>query len=445
LHGFKKGTVKMSNKVKVFKFGGASIKDVAAIKNVGSILKRYPADKLLIVVSAMGKTTNALEKVLEAYAAQNGKEFEYFEAIKAEHQELLEALFPKDHEIFAALNDTFIEIEWVIEEPPQDDYDYLYDQIVSIGEMVSSKIIAAYLNLEGLSTQWLDARDVIQTDNTYRDGKVNWEETNKRAMEVVPPLFSKSNFVLTQGFIGGTSENFTTTLGREGSDYSAAIFSYSLDAESMSIWKDVPGILTGDPRLFDDVTKIDRLSYKEAIEMTYYGAKVIHPKTIKPIQNKNIPLYVKSFEDPEAAGTIISEEADISYPPVVVVESVQVLLHISTRDFSFVAEHHLSHLFQLFAKHRIKINMMQNMAISFSVCVTDNPRRLADLLKELHENYNVRKDENLELITIRHYKEEVINSLLQGKVILFEERIRETVQMVVRDVPVMKRRVEPGV
>ncbi len=426
--------------MKVFKFGGASIKDAEAIKNVASILKNYEEDQILIVVSAMGKTTNALEKVLESYVAEDGKAFEIYEAIKSKHYELLQALFPEGHEIFATVNDAFIEIEWVIEEPPQDEFDYLYDQIVSVGEMVSSKIVAAYLTLVNLETNWLDARDVIQTDNTYRDGVVNWEITNKRAKEVVPPLLEQKNFILTQGFIGGTSENFTTTLGREGSDYSAAIFSYALDAESMSIWKDVPGILTGDPRMFEDVTKIDRLSYKEAIEMTYYGAKVIHPKTIKPIQNKNIPLYVKSFIDPKGEGTVISEDSEISYPPVVVVETDQVLLHISTRDFSFVAEHHLGHLFQVFAKYRIKINMMQNMAISFSVCVTNQPKRLATLIEELNENFNIRKDENLELLTIRHYKKEVLDSLLEGKIIVFEERIRETVQMVLKDIPVMKRK-----
>lgn len=426
--------------MKVFKFGGASIKDVEAIKNVGNILKQYSKEKLLIVVSAMGKTTNALEAVLESYVAEDGTAFEKYEALKTQHNEFLMELFPADHEVFAIVNDAFIEIEWVIEEPPQDEYDYLYDQVVSVGELVSSKIIAAYLNLQEISTEWLDARDVIQTDNTYRDGVVNWEETNQRAKEVVFPMLENKNFVLTQGFIGGTSENFTTTLGREGSDYSAAIFSYALDAESMSIWKDVPGILTGDPRLFEDVSKIDRLSYKEAIEMTYYGAKVIHPKTIKPIQNKNIPLYVKSFINPKGEGTVISEDSEMSYPPVVVVESDQVLIHISTRDFSFVAEHHLSHLFQLFAKHRIKINMMQNMAISFSVCVTNQPKRLKTLIEELHENFNVRKEENLELLTIRHYKKEVLDSLLEGKIIVFEERIRETVQMVLKDVPIMKRK-----
>lgn len=430
----------MSKATKVFKFGGASIKDVDAVKNVASILKNYAGEQILIVVSAMGKTTNALEKVVDAYVNQTEDLLQHFDTVKQTHFAMLEQLFPPGHEIFASINDTFVEIDWMIEEEPQDEYDYIYDQMVSIGEMVSSKIMAAYLNEQGAGTTWMDARDVIQTDNTYRDGKVNWEQTLKNGKEELPKHFAKNNFILTQGFIGGTSENFTTTLGREGSDYSAAIFSYVLDAESMSIWKDVPGILTGDPRLFDNVTKIDRLTYKEAIEMTYYGAKVIHPKTIKPIQNKNIPLYVKSFINPEGEGTIIGEEGEVSYPPVVVVERDQALIHFSTNDFSFVAEHHLGHLFGLFDKYRVKVNMMQNMAISFSVCVTNNPRRIKGLLAALDQNFNVRVDEGLELITIRHFKEEVVKTLLEGKMVLFEERIRNTIQLVVKDVPVMKRK-----
>lgn len=432
----------MSKATKVFKFGGASIKDADAIKNVASILKAYAEHKILIVVSAMGKTTNALEKVVDAYVNQSEDLLQHFETVKQSHFAIIEQLFPQGHEIFTSVSDTFVEIDWMIEEDPQDEYDYIYDQIVSIGEMVSSKIMAAYLSDQGLGTSWLDARDVIQTDNTYRDGKVDWEQTSKNADRVLPVKLADNDFVLTQGFIGGTSENFTTTLGREGSDYSAAIFSYVLDAESMSIWKDVPGILTGDPRLFDNVTKIDRLTYMEAIEMTYYGAKVIHPKTIKPIQNKSIPLYVKSFIDPEGEGTLISGDGEVSYPPVVVVERDQALLHISTRDFSFVAEHHLGALFALFDKYRIKVNMMQNMAISFSVCVTNIPRRIKGLLEELDASFNVRMDEGLELITVRHYKEEVVKTLLEGKMVLFEERIRNTIQLVVKDVPVMKRKVE---
>ncbi len=426
--------------IKVFKFGGASIKNAEAIKNVGSILQDYKEEKLLIVVSAMGKTTNALEKVVKAYINQEEELPQYFEDVKKQHYDTAQTLFSKEHPIFADLNDVFMEIEWVIEDKVQDSYDYIYDQIVSIGEMASSKMVAAYLNQLDLATQWLDARDAIRTDNTYREGNVDWQETQEMMKTAVLPKLQKSGFVITQGFIGGTSENFTTTLGREGSDYSAAIFSYCLDAASMSIWKDVPGILTADPRLFSNVTKIDRLSYKEAIEMTYYGAKVIHPKTIKPIQNKNIPLYVKSFVDPEGDGTIISDDIEVEYPPVIVVEPNQALLHISTRDFSFVAEQHLGHLFKLFAQHRIKVNTMQNMAISFSVCVTNIPERISALLADLQEEFKVVKDENLELITVRHFHEEMLASLRKGKVLLFEERIRGTLQMVLKDVPVMHRK-----
>ena len=426
--------------MKVFKFGGASIKDAIAIKNVKNILENYQSESLVIIVSAMGKMTNALEKVVDAYVNKTGETFDLFNEVKVKHQEIMQELFDPTDEIFAQVSDTFIEIEWVIEEEPMDPYDYIYDQIVSIGEMVSSKIVAAYLNKNNLPTQWLDARDMIATDNTYREGKIQWAETLKRGQEIVAPMVAKGGFVMTQGFLGGTSENFTTTLGREGSDFSAAIFSYCLDAESMSIWKDVPGILTGDPRLFDAVSKIDRLSYKEAIEMTYYGAKVIHPKTIKPLQNKNIPLYVKSFIDPKGEGTMIASDVETSYPPIVVVEPNQILLHISTRDFSFVAEHHLSHLFGLFAQHRIKINMMQNMAISFSVCVTDIPERIENLIKDLENDFKVIKEKGLELITIRHYKEFVLDTLLADKMVLFEERIRNTVQFVVKEVAKMKRK-----
>ena len=427
-------------KLKVFKFGGASIRDAAAIRKVATILDNYREDSLVIVVSAMGKTTNALEKVVQSYYEQDGKAFEHFNAVKHTHYQVMLELFPEDHDIFAQINDTFIEIEWVIEEEPQDTFDYLYDQIVSIGEMVSSKLVAAYLQEKDLPTQWLDARDAILTDNTYREGRVEWTETQERMAEEVLPKLAQKGFVLTQGFIGGTSENFTTTLGREGSDFTAAIFSYCLNATSMCIWKDVPGVLTGDPRIFDNVSKIDHLSYKEAIEMTYYGAKVIHPKTIKPLQNKNIPLQVRSFVEPDREGTLISEDSEGPYPPVVVVEKDQVMMQITTRDFSFVAEHHISHLFTLLSKYRIKVNMMQNMAISFSLCVTNRPERLKKLCQELEADFNVKVQDQLELITIRHYNDALIDELIADKMILLEERIRGTVQFVAKAIPLMHRK-----
>lgn len=346
---------------------------------------------------------------------------------------------PKD-DAFAEVNDTFVEGEWVLDDAPAADYDYMYDQLVSVGELVSSRIVAAYLNKSGLRTHWLDARDVVKTDNTYREGWVIWDATKKAAAEHAAPLLQKGGFVLTQGFIGATSENFTTTLGREGSDYSAAIFSHCLDAERMVIWKDVPGVLTADPRLFENVTKLDRLSYREAIEMTYYGATVIHPKTIKPLQNKNIPLYVKSFIEPAGAGTEISSDADDHYPPMVMVEKNQALLHISTLDYSFVAEHHMARLFGKLADLRIFVNMMQNTAISFSICVPNVQDRIEAFIADVSDQFRVKKEEGLELITIRHYNEDTVQSMRKGKVVLYEERIRKTVQLVVRNVPVLERR-----
>jgi len=430
----------MNQDLQVFKFGGASLNSTERIQQVAEILRVVKDQKLLIVVSAMGKTTNELERIVEAYAAQNGKAQALFEAFKQKCFETCLALFDQQHEVFISLNDALVEIEWVLEEEPHENYDYTYDQIVPVGEIVSSIIMHAFLNERGLPTQWLDARDIILTDNIYREGWVQWKETQENAMRMAKPMLEQPGFVITQGFIGTTSENFTTTLGREGSDYTAAIFSYCLDAASMTIWKDVPGVLTGDPRLFDNVTKLDLLSYKEAIEMTYYGAQVIHPKTIKPLQNKSIPLYVKSFLDPEGSGTYISDEVVDNYPPLVAVESKQALLHISTRDFSFVAEHHMSNLFGVIAEHRLQVNMMQNTAICFSICVNDVEAKVEAFTRAIEKEFKVIIDRDLELITVRHYQEKILEELRADKIVLLEERIRQTVQMVLKSVPIMKRK-----
>ena len=416
---------------KVFKFGGASLKDIESIKNVASIIMNHEKPQL-IVVSAMGKTTNAMEEIVNAYFNQTGEAFTLYEAVRAKHFEVCKSLFGENSEVENLLNDIFVEIEWVIEDDVHDGYDYIYDQIVSVGELASSTILVNYLKKENLDTDWLDARDVIITDETYRDGKINWDETQKKVTSILCPKLTNSNIIVTQGFIGGTPDNNTTTLGREGSDFSAAIFAYCLEAESVSIWKDVPGILTGDPTVFDDVTKIDQMSYREAIEMTYYGAKVIHPKTIKPLQNKNIPMHVKSFVDPSGAGTVISKELVDQYPSVIVLENNQVLINIATRDFSFVAEHHLSYIFEKFASSRIKINMMRNTAISFSVSVRDTRARLQVLIRELEKEFNVEVEDDLQLITIRHFKQSVIDRLTKNKEVLLEERSGETIRFVVR-------------
>ena len=426
--------------IKVFKFGGASVKDAEGYKNVGSILQKYNSEKIVIVVSAMGKTTNALENVVKSYYAQDGKSLLLLDEIKNNHYNLIGQLFPVTEAIIDDINDTFVEIEWVLEEAPHEDFDYSYDQIVSIGELLSSKILAHYLHFLEIKSKWLDIRDVIHTDNTYRDAKIIWDETQKNSIHKILPLFADFNHIITQGFIGSTSENFTTTLGREGSDYTAAILSYCMDAESMHIWKDVPGVLTGDPRIFDEVIMLPRLSYREAIEMTYYGAKVIHPKTIKPIQNKQIPLFVRPFLNPSSEGTVISDEKELSYPPVIVIEPDQTLLHISTNDFSFVAEHHLSMIFALLAKYRLKVNMMRNTAISFSVCVTNIPDRIKKFEIELGNDFKMVTDNDLELVTIRHYNEEILKEMKKNKLILFEEKLSDTVQMVARNLPKMKRK-----
>ena len=426
--------------IKVFKFGGASVKDAEGFRNVETILRKFSNEKIVIVVSAMGKTTNALEEVVKSYFSEGHKTEELLGRIREKHYTLIRELFDASQDVLDDINDSFVEIEWVLEEKPYEDFDYVYDQIVSIGELLSSKILGHYLKHLNINSNWVDVRDIIITDNTYRDARVQWDTTQKNAIIKILPLFSTVNHIVTQGFIGSTTENFTTTLGREGSDYTAAILSYCLDAESMHIWKDVPGVLTGDPRIFDEVVKLPRLSYKEAIEMTYYGAKVIHPKTIKPIQNKRIPLYVRPFLDPTSMGTIISDEKELSYPPVIVIESDQTLLHISTNDFSFVAEHHLSMIFALLAKYRLKVNMMRNTAISFSVCVNNIPERIKKFETELGNEFKMITDNDLELVTIRHFNEDILKDMKKNKLILFEERLQDTVQMVVRNIPKMKRK-----
>lgn len=432
---------RMSPQVKVFKFGGASLKDAEGIRNVGRIISSYTNDnQLVVVVSAIGKTTNALEDVVDAHASGSGEAMERLNTVRDAHLSLASDLLPDHHPAFPELNDAFVEIEWVLEESPYDNYDYMYDQIVSIGEVVSSLLVAAYLETIGIPAKWLDARDVIITDNHFREGWVLWPQTRERMERTVRPLIQSGGVLLTQGFIGSTTENFTTTLGREGSDYTAAIFSFCLDAEDMTIWKDVPGVLTADPRLFENVSKLDKLSYREAIEMTYYGAKVIHPKTIKPLQNKSIPLHVKSFLHPSEPGTIISSDVEDHYPPMVAIESSQALLHIATRDFSFVAEHHLSQLFQKMADLRLQVNMMQNNAISFAVVVTDFAGRVDEFVQSIDHDFKVLIDRDLELITIRHALDSVLDELKKGRIILLEERSRNTIQMVVKEAPVITRK-----
>lgn len=430
----------MKDKFQVFKFGGSALKTADLVVNCGKIIKNQAKNKVLVVVSAMGKTTDALERVVRAHFEQTGEAQGLLNQVKSQHAEMIGQLFPEGtiQEVLTSINDAFVEVDWVLEEPPSDNYDFLYDQIVGTGEIVSSIIVQAYLRHIGLNVHWIDARDVIQTDDIFREGWVQWEATTERFQQQVTPKLNQFDCFVTQGFIGTTSENFTTTLGREGSDYSAAIFSFLLDADSMTIWKDVEGVYTGDPRYFENVVQLNRLSYKEAIEMTYYGAKVIHPKTIKPLQNKSIPLYVKSFLNPQKPGTCISDEYIEDYPPIVSVEENQALLQISTRDFSFVAEHHISKIFNYISEVRLHVNMMQNSAISFSVCVTDMDDKVEKFTKMVEAEFKVALERHLSLITIRHYRKDVMENLKMGKMVLLEERSKKTFQMVVKEVEAVK-------
>ncbi|WP_461453053.1 aspartate kinase [Mucilaginibacter sp.] len=416
----------------VFKFGGASVKDAAGIVNLGKVVNNYTDDQLLIVVSAMGKTTNALEKLTKEYFNQTEDVHEVYEEIKKYHYHILSVIFDANDPVFDEVANTFVEIDWMLEDEPHDDYDFIYDQIVSVGELVSTRIVNAYLNKIGLKSQWLDVRGYIHTDNTYREGVVQWDKTRETTVKDIPAMLEKS-IIVTQGFLGGTSENFTTTLGREGSDYTASILASCLGAESVTTWKDVPGILNADPKLFKDTIKFDELPYSEAIEMTYYGASVIHPKTIKPLQNAKIPLLVKPFNDPTASGTVIKENGHDHYvKPVIILKQNQVLLSLSAKDYAFISETHLSEIFSLFAKCHIKINMMQTSALSFTVCFDEDDERLKRLLQLVSSNFKVKYNNNLTLFTTRHYTLGSLKKLTEGKVTLLEQISRNTAQMVVR-------------
>lgn len=416
--------------MQVFKFGGASVKDAAGIKNLSEIIRSHKNQPLLIVVSAMGKTTNALEKLTESYFNQNDDVHNIFEEIKNYHFEIIHALFDHQNPVFDEVSNTFVEIDWIIEDEPVDEFNFIYDQIVSIGELVSSKIIAHYLNSIGLNIKWLDARSYIQTDNVYREAHINWGKTAELIQKDIPKILENS-FAITQGFIGNTSENFTTTLGREGSDFSAAIFASCLNAESVTVWKDVPGILNADPKLFDDCIKFDELSYTEAIEMTYYGATVIHPKTIKPLQNKQIPLYVKPFLAPHETGTVIKEANIIISTPIIIVKKNQVLITLHTKNLSFVTENQVSDIFKAFADAYIKVNTLQISALTFSASFDFDEIKFNKFRALITSDLELRYNTDLKLITIRHANEESIKKYITGNVYL-EERNRNTAHFVIK-------------
>jgi aspartate kinase len=412
----------------VFKFGGASVRDVEGVVNLKRIVQLYENQTILVVVSAMGKMTNALEEVVRLFY----KKEEYtpnLKEIEDYHQALINGLFIDKAEITASLEEHVQRIIDYLKSVDGQNYDEIYDQVISNGELISTLIISTYLSQEGISNRWLDARKYLKTDTTFREAKVNWDATQSS----IDLLEQNVNLFVTQGFIGGTSDNKTTTLGREGSDYTASIFAHCLKAESVTIWKDVPGVLSADPRLFSEYQKFDQLSYTEAVEMTYYGATVIHPKTIKPLQNSNIPLYVKPFLHPEEAGTVINSgeflQKNIS---AIIVKKNQLLISISTKDFSFISELNISHIYEVFAKLNLKCNVSQNSALSFTVCLDFDDMKFGELIKTLETSFKVRYNENVTLYTIRHYDSHVLQKILDGKTVILEQLSRSTVQIVVK-------------
>jgi aspartate kinase len=420
--------------MKVFKFGGASVKDADGVRNVTRILRLYPNDEVMVVVSAMGKTTNKLELLWKAYLKQDNPQ-QHLDAVRQEHHAIAKALFGSESTaVLDAIDNTLVELEWILEEAPQHHPDFYYDQIVSIGEMLSTVIVSMFLNQEGVSNVWLDARDLIRTDNTYRDGRIDWETTQTMTKVATNKALTKSKVCITQGFIGGTTENFTTTLGREGSDFTAAILAYCLDATEVVIWKDVPGVLNADPKWFDDTVLIPHISYHDAVELAYFGTSVIHPKTIKPLQNKKIPLRVKSFVNPDAIGTMVSDTQASTPISSFIFRMDQVLLSIMPLDYSFIVENNLRDIFTRFADHGIRINVMQNSAVSFAVAVDNDTDRLNSLVADLSKNFKVVKQNGLELITIRHFDDATIARVLVGKEVLMEIKSGKTVQMVVRPI-----------
>ena len=411
--------------MKIFKFGGASVKDADSVKNVLRVLSIQGFERCLIVVSAMGKTTNALERVVEFYFNKSDYQQEIAK-IKEEHIQIAKGLFDENHHVFSEIKLFFDDIESFLRRNKSPNYNFVYDQVVTCGEMISSKILSVYLSDNEMGNQWLDARDFIKTDTNYREGLVNWEEIEKNISQL-----DKAKTYVTQGFIGSDENNFTVSLGREGSDYSAAIFAYCLDAKDMTIWKDVPGVMTGDPRKFENVELLSNISYEEAIEMAYYGASVIHPKTLQPLKQKSIPFFVKSFISPEKAGTKIGISTENQLLESYILKENQVLMRISTRDFSFIAEDHISFIFRELAKRNIKVSLMQNSAISLALCLEDKFNNVDELEAELEQDFNTEIVKNVSLFTIRNARLENLDKLYEGKNVLLEQITKSTVQMII--------------
>lgn len=416
--------------MKVYKFGGASVKDAENVKNVGEVLRTVGYADCLLIASAMGKTTNALEVVVDNYFQYPFDLDKSVDLVKAYHLAILNDLFPGNHDVYQALEEQFESLTSFLAHNKSPNYNFVYDQIVSYGELLSTVILHHYLQLCGIGNTWIDARNLIKTDLTYRDANVQWDLT----CAAIAQTIDKKELYITQGFIGSDYNGFSTTLGREGSDYSAAIFAYALNAESVTIWKDVPGVLNADPRYFEETTLLEQISYQEAIELAFYGASVIHPKTLQPLRQKEIPLYVKSFINPTLSGTSVSKGAHLKPAiPCFIVKKNQLLISLSSKDFSFIMEQNISDIFKLFGEYNIKVNVIQNSAISFSVCVEDKFNHFEELRQKLNANYRVSYNENVSLYTIRHFDEASADRILTDRTLLLKQVNRETMQMVMKE------------
>ncbi len=417
--------------MKVFKFGGASIKDPRAIRNVLHVLKTVGFSNSLIIASAMGKTTNALEDVVNAYFKKTEELNNTINSVKNYHLDIVSDIFTdKNHVVFDRISILFAEMELFLSNNKSPNYNFVYDQIVSYGEIFATTILSHFLNDQHIENTWIDARNLIKTNTTYRDAIVDWKATE----ENITNQLQDKKLYITQGFIGSDNNNFSVTLGREGSDYSAAIFAYCLNAESVTIWKDVPGVLNADPRYFEDAVLLNKISYHEAIELAFYGASVIHPKTLQPLQRKEIPLYVKSFVNPTLPGTLVSKGAGLEpQTACFIVKKNQLLISISSKDFSFVMEDQVSEIFKLFAEQHIKVNVIQNSAISFTVCVDDKFNHFNHISEHLSNNFNITYNENVSLYTIRHFNDTSSQKVTENKTVLLQQVNRETIQIVTKE------------
>jgi aspartate kinase len=417
--------------MRIFKFGGASVKDADGIKNVFDVLQKVGYEEVLLVVSAMGKTTNALEIVIKNYFEKSADLNASIQEVKKYHNQILLDLFEEENNaVFNAVNNHFADLDYFLRSNKSPNYNFVYDQVVSFGEIISTTILSHYMNFRNIHTEWLDVRNYIKTDNTYRDAEVNWEITQKNISKIA----KKKKLFITQGFVGADENGFTTTLGREGSDYTAAIFAYCLNAESVTIWKDVPGVMNADPRYFENATLLNQISYREAIELAFYGASVIHPKTLQPLQKKEIPLYVKSFINPLLPGTSVSKGEDLEPKlPCFIVKKNQLLVSLSSIDFSFIMEENISEIFSLLHQHKIKVSLIQNSAISFSVCLEDKFGNFNELKKTLSKKFKLSYNENVSLYTIRHFDEKASQMVEKNKTVLLKQMSRETMQIVTKE------------